>query len=315
MDKIPYCLEWAPNGKRVMVGNSKGGISRIDALNFAQEMGSDSSEKGVKAIVISKDEKFYITGDEEGMIKKYNITLKQDKSFKSNENGYSVRELSIAPTNMKFVSALEDKTLKIWDVNNEVPDRLLEGHGNEVICCDWHPQKGLIVSGSKDTTVKFWDPNTGNELATINAHNNSLKKVKWNANGNWLLTCSKDQSMKLYDIRMFKEIQAFIGLKSEIEALAWHPLHEKLLATGDKLGTIAYWMIFEKDAVVQLNHAHYVHKKDKDGDMNSKPLQAGAKINDLIWSPIGNMLASCGQDKNVKIWGRINIEDRPQTMM
>ena len=40
---------------------------------------------------------------------------------------------------------------------------------------------------------------------------------------------------------MFKEIQAFIGLKAEMEVIAWHPFHERLFASGDKDGTISFW--------------------------------------------------------------------------
>lgn len=43
------------------------------------------------------------------------------------------------------------------------------GHGADVKCVHWHPQKGLIVSGSKDNQqpVKLWDPKTGQSLATL----------------------------------------------------------------------------------------------------------------------------------------------------
>ena len=40
---------------------------------------------------------------------------------------------------------------------------MLRGHGADVKCVDWHPQKGIIVSGSKDSQqpIKLWDPKTG----------------------------------------------------------------------------------------------------------------------------------------------------------
>lgn len=43
------------------------------------------------------------------------------------------------------------------------------GHGADVKCVDWHPQKGLIISGSKDNQqpVKLWDPKSGQSLATL----------------------------------------------------------------------------------------------------------------------------------------------------
>lgn len=45
----------------------------------------------------------------------------------------------------------------------------LPGHGADVKCVHWHPQKALIVSGSKDNQqpIKLWDPKTGQSLATL----------------------------------------------------------------------------------------------------------------------------------------------------
>ena len=43
------------------------------------------------------------------------------------------------------------------------------GHGADVKCVDWHPQKSLIASGSKDNQqpIKLWDPKSGQSLATM----------------------------------------------------------------------------------------------------------------------------------------------------
>lgn len=46
---------------------------------------------------------------------------------------------------------------------------MLRGHGADVKCVHWHPQKALIVSGSKDNQqpIKLWDPKSGQALATL----------------------------------------------------------------------------------------------------------------------------------------------------
>ena len=48
-------------------------------------------------------------------------------------------------------------------------ENCLAGHGADVKCVDWHPQKSLLASGSKDTQqpVKLWDPRTAKSLATM----------------------------------------------------------------------------------------------------------------------------------------------------
>ncbi|UYV76950.1 WDR33 [Cordylochernes scorpioides] len=95
---------------------------------------------------------------------------------------------------------------------------LCPGHGADVKCVAWHPQKALLVSGSKDSQqpVKLWDPRSGQSLATIHAHKSTVMEAKWNNNGNWLLTASRDHLLKLFDIRsMNQEVQVFRGHKRE----------------------------------------------------------------------------------------------------
>lgn len=100
-------------------------------------------------------------------------------------------------------------------------------------------------------------------------------EVKWNLNGNWLLTASRDHLCKLFDIRNLKEeLQVFRGHKKEatgvlevltpvhffiscfsgiaitltvfvcvflFPAVAWHPVHEGLFASGGSDGSLLFW--------------------------------------------------------------------------
>lgn len=94
-------------------------------------------------------------------------------------------------------------------------------------------------------------------------------EVKWNLNGNWLLTASRDHLCKLFDIRNLKEeLQVFRGHKKEATgaagvlvqnvsccgrykltcvcvclcpAVAWHPVHEGLFASGGSDGSLLFW--------------------------------------------------------------------------
>jgi polyadenylation factor subunit 2 len=60
--------------------------------------------------------------------------------------------------------------------------------------------------------------------------------VCWNLNGTWLASCSRDFTVKVWDVRHTKREmtswQAHQGGK-DITALAWHPVHLDLLASGE----------------------------------------------------------------------------------
>jgi polyadenylation factor subunit 2 len=120
------------------------------------------------------------------------------------------------------------------------------GHGADVKCVDWHPQKGLVISGSKDNQqpVKLWDPKSGQSLATLHAHKSTVMDAKWNKNGQWLITASRDHLIKLFDIRRLdQELQTFRGHKKEASCLSWHPFHEELFCSGGSDGAIFFWNV------------------------------------------------------------------------
>ena len=166
---------------------------------------------------------------------------------------------------------------------------MLRGHGADVKCCDWHPQKGIVVSGSKDSQqpIKLWEPKSGQVLYTIHAHKSTVMDCAWNKNGNWLVTASRDHLLKLFDIRNLKEeLQTFRGHKKEVSCVQWHPVHEGMFASGGNDGSIMYWNVgAEKETgVIETAHENIVWC--------------------LSWHPAGHILATGSNDHTVKFWSR-----------
>ena len=75
-----------------------------------------------------------------------------------NSNHEGVRSVCFSPSEYKLVSCHEDKSICLWDIGRFSEEKVLEGHGSDVMTVDWHPSKSLIVSGGKDRLIKFWDP-------------------------------------------------------------------------------------------------------------------------------------------------------------
>jgi len=66
-----------------------------------------------------------------------------------------------------IVSASDDGTLKIWNVQSGTEWRTLSGHANPVSACAISPKRDWIVSVSEDEKLKLWDAHTGECLATL----------------------------------------------------------------------------------------------------------------------------------------------------
>ncbi len=73
--------------------------------------------------------------------------------------------VAVTPDGRRAVSASEDRTLKVWDLETGQELRTLEGHGARVIGVAVTPDGRRVVSASWDNTLKVWDLETGQELA------------------------------------------------------------------------------------------------------------------------------------------------------
>jgi WD40 repeat protein len=143
-----------------------------------------------------------------GVVKYWQSSMNNVKAFKAHKE--SVRDITFAPSDMKFASCSDDKSISVWDFESGKEEVGMNGHGWDVKSVHWHPQKSLLLSGdprhvllllwqlccslscsiigSKDHFVKLWDPKTGNCFTTIHGHKNTVTKVRWSPNGQWFLS-------------------------------------------------------------------------------------------------------------------------------
>ena len=92
-----------------------------------------------------------------------------------------------------FASASQDRTVKIWSVEEGEVQGILRGHRRGVWTARFAPKKapgmsgpgesggsrGTIVTGGGDKTVKIWSLSDYSCLRTLEGHTNSVLKVVW----------------------------------------------------------------------------------------------------------------------------------------
>ncbi|KAL1419387.1 hypothetical protein MTO96_005123 [Rhipicephalus appendiculatus] len=242
-------------------GASSGEFTLWNGLTFNFETILQAHDSSVRCMVWSHNDTWMVTGDHSGYVKYWQSNMNNVKMFQGHKE--AIRGISFCPTDTKFTTCSDDGTVRVWDFLRCFEEKILRGHGADVKCVDWHPQKSLIVSGSKDSQqpIKLWDPKSGQSLATIHAHKSTVMEVKWNRNGNWLLTASRDHLLKLFDIRkMNQEMQTFRGTQEG-------GLHDLLIPA---LSMAARNPNFEGSRV------HLVTKSVERGRLNLPPIAADA---------------------------------------
>ncbi|XP_035218148.1 pre-mRNA 3' end processing protein WDR33-like isoform X1 [Stegodyphus dumicola] len=288
-----FCVAWTPEGRRLVTGASSGEFTLWNGLTFNFETILQAHDSPVRCMVWSHNDVWMVTGDHAGYVKYWQSNMNNVKMFQAHKE--PLRGISFCPVDTKFVTCSDDGTVRIWDFLKCFEEKILRGHGADVKCVDWHPQKSLIVSGSKDSQqpIKLWDPKSGQSLATIHAHKNTVMDAKWNKNGNWLLTASRDHLIKLFDIRnMSQEMQTFRGHKKEATTLAWHPVHEGLFSSGGSDGCVMFWVVGADKEVGCMEQAH------------------DSCVWSLAWHPLGHILCSGSNDHSSKFWTRNRPGDR-----
>lgn len=71
-----------------------------------------------------------------------------------------------------------------------------------------------------------------------------------------------------------------------ILAIAWHPIHEGLFASGGGDGSLGYWHVYNDKELALLEGAH------------------DQAVWSIQWHPLGHILATGSNDNNTKFWSR-----------
>lgn len=288
IDKKPVnCLKFYNESKKILYGTTSGNIISCDVeTSFSLDKKKQlTSSPSIRALEFNKDESFLLTGDKNGNVTYFKILENFEHKKNIHLHNDTITDISFSINSLKFVTSSDDKTTKIVDFVSSTNELIFKEHLSDVKSCDWNPYRNIIASGGKDQSVNIWDPSSGNLIGTLHLHKNSINRLRFNQNGNWFLSGSKDHTVKVSDIRMMKEMQIFKGHESEVNTLAWHPIHEDIFCSAGADQKIIYWKVgFEKNFVNK-----NAHEKE---------------IFDLGFNQTGTLLASGSNDSILKVWGR-----------
>ncbi|KAL6122626.1 hypothetical protein NUSPORA_00298 [Nucleospora cyclopteri] len=270
---------WAPDGRRVLSGLNSGEITMWNGFTFNFDTILQAHFYPVKAMTWSNSMSLLATSDSKGIVKYWNNSM--NNLQEAEIHGEAIKDLSFSYNDSKFVTASDDATLKIVDTYTTEVERTLSGHNWDVRKAQFHRRMALVASGGKDNLIKLWDPRSEQCLATYHYHKNTILSLKF-MKDNYLISGGKDQVVKMMDLRMMKECFTYKST-GDITSLG---CTDKLIFSGNSLGEITYWEMFNQEIVATSDKNH----------------------ENTIWAvdmhPAGHCLASGGADYQVRFWLR-----------
>lgn len=112
-----------------------------------------------------------------------------------------MRQISFADENSKLLTASDDFSVKVFDINAESPIAEYNGHKSAVTCVHANPIDKTFVTGGLDKVVKIWDLRNKGAVGTINYHNDPVWAVKFSNTGKVVVSGGESGILALHSLK------------------------------------------------------------------------------------------------------------------
>jgi len=127
------------------------------------------------------------------------------------------------PVYSLLVSASEDASIKVWDVETGKPEKSLKGHTGTVNNLAFNVQGTLLASCSSDLTIKLWNFQTFECMKTLHGHEHNVTGVAFLTSGDHIVSASRDKTIKLWEVSSGFCIKTFTGHDEWVRRVIVHP--------------------------------------------------------------------------------------------
>ncbi|KAJ4856100.1 utp13 specific WD40 associated domain-containing protein [Trichoderma breve] len=213
-----------------------------------------------------------VEGSQDQTIKKWEISkTPQQQGQKTNARSVFTRKahdkdinaINVHHAGQLFASASQDKTVKVWSVEEGEVQGILRGHKRGVWTVQFSPAqmpalqgedgpvtgKGVILTGSGDKSIKLWNLSDYTCIRTFEGHSNSILKVAWlsmtsrseQAKGLvQFASAGGDGLVKIWNANSGETECTLDNHEDRVWALAVHP-KTNAVVSGSGDSTVTFW--------------------------------------------------------------------------
>ncbi|ETO15070.1 WD-40 repeat-containing protein [Reticulomyxa filosa] len=139
-----------------------------------------------------------------------------------------------------------DKTVRVWDVDNNKQIQLFDKCPTSVNCVKFssyhynNNNNNVICISSNDRNIRFWDFEHNNQLKILYGHKYRVNSIEFSSfnGGRYLCSGSLDNTVGIWDIETYKSLHFFKGHKNAIYCIDISPVHNNNNNNNNNTGII-----------------------------------------------------------------------------
>jgi WD40 repeat protein len=205
-----------------------------------------------------------------------------------------VRNAAFSPDGRRVVTASEDKTARVWNVDTKKEIAVLSGHSDSVEKASFSPDGQRVVTASDDGTAGIWDAESGRLETLLRGHEKPVYSAEFSPDphGANVLTASSDGTARLWSTQT--EADKSLAILSIAGGAG--PVRGAALSPDGRLIAIAF-----NDNEIVVRDAHT-------GMQRTLLPPLSAEVRHVAFSPDGQRIETEAGDNTTRVWKALTGE-------
>jgi len=147
---------------------------------------------------------------------------------------------TFSPDGRYILTASDDTSIRIWDVETGKMVKHLEGHTDMVFWTTFSPDGSRIVSASLDNSIRIWDAQTGGNTHVLEGRSEAVCSVLFSPDARYIVSASSDHSVCVWDATTGAQVHVFNDHSTQAVFAFFSSDGKHILSCSD-LGIIIVW--------------------------------------------------------------------------